>query len=88
MIFKLEFEDRTEYAQAKNEQDLSENYEAEFGDFKEAKKVEEISEEEAKLIMLRNPEFNENDPDDMEEFSLYDAVCGDMFCIVASTEWT
>ncbi|HET8885565.1 MAG TPA: hypothetical protein VFM70_04340 [Salinimicrobium sp.] len=87
MIFKLKFEDKTEYLTAKNQLHLLQNYEEEFFGFQDIQEVIEISDEEAKKIMLKNIEYNENDPDDLEEFSLYDTSVGDDFCLVGSSEW-
>lgn len=87
MIYKLTFEDRAEYAQAKSHLDLLQSYDKEFDDFQEIQEVVEISEEEAKGIMLKNNDYNQNDPEDVKEFSLFDTVVGDDFCIVGSTEW-
>ena len=50
-----------------------------------------ISEDEAKIIMLTNNEYDPELPIDDEfnypEFSLYDTVVGDDFVVVGSTEW-
>ena len=87
MIYKLVCEDRTEYAQAKNQLHLLQSYDEELEGFQDITEVIEISEEEAKSIMLSNPDYNENDPDDLKEWSLYDTCCGDDFQIIGSTEW-
>jgi len=88
MIFKLIFDDKTEYAQARDMLHLLQFYEQEYVDFQEIKEVVELSDEEAKEIMLINVDWDEDDPDDMErEFSLYSQAVGDDFCIIGSTEW-
>jgi hypothetical protein len=87
MIFKLTFPDRTEWAQAKNQLHLLQSYEKEYEGFHEIEDVTEISEEDAKSIMLSNNDYDESDPDDMAEISLFDTVVGADFCIVGSTEF-
>lgn len=87
MIFKLKFDDRTEYATAKNQLHLLQSYESENQGFQEIEEVIEISDEEAKTIMLSNPDYDETDPDDMPEISLFDSAVGDEFLIIGSTEW-
>jgi len=87
MIFKLKFDDRTEFAQAKSHLHLLQSYESEYDGFQDMEELEEISEEEAKKIMLKNTDYDESDPDDMEEISLYDSVVGDDFVLVGSTDW-
>lgn len=90
MIFRLKFSDKTEFAQAKNQLHLLQNYHQEYDDFMDIEEVEEVSDDEAKKIMLSNDEYNDELPESGEnfkEFSLYDSVCGDDFTIVGSTEW-
>jgi hypothetical protein len=87
MIYKLICYDRTEYAQAKNQLHLLQSYDEENSGFHDIMEVVEISDEEAKTIMFRNTDYNEDDPEDVEEISLFDSVCGDDFQIVGSTEW-
>lgn len=90
MIFKLIFDDRQEYAQAKSQLHLLQEYHKEYGGFEDILEVIEISEEEAKTIMLYNNEYNPDLPesdDNFKEFSLYDTVVGDDFAVVGSTEW-
>lgn len=87
MIFKLTFKDdenRIDWCQAKNQLHLLQSYDEEYGDFQDIKEVVEISEEDAKTIMLQNTDYDENEP---ESISLYDTVSGDDFLIVGSTEW-
>lgn len=87
MIFKIEFSSKTEFAQAKDAYHLQEEYSNEYGreEFLEIAKITHISDEEAKTIMLKNTDSSTFE--EMPEFSLYDNVCGDDFCIVGSTEW-
>jgi len=87
MIYKLICNDRTEYAQAKNQLHLLQSYDEENDGFHDITEVVEVSDEEAKVIMLRNTDYNEDDPNDTEEISLYDSACGDDFQIIGSTEW-
>ena len=90
MIFKLEFSDKTEFAQAKSQLHLLQEWNKEYDDFDDILEVTEISEEEAKTIMLKNNEYNDELPEDDEnfkEFSLYDASVGEDFCVIGSTEW-
>ena len=91
MIFKLIFSDKTEYAQAKSQLHLLQEWNNEYDDFYDIQEVIEVSEEEAKTIMLSNNEYDPDLPIDDEfnypEFSLYDSVVGDDFVIVGSTEW-
>lgn len=92
MIFKLEFEDRKEFAQAKNLKHLQEEYAKEYGEEEvlKLKSVTIIDDEVAKTIMLSNNEYNPDLPesdDNFKEFSLYDMVVGDDFIIVGSTDW-
>lgn len=87
MIYKLKFDDRTEWCQAKSQLHLLQSYEKEYDGFQEIEEVTEISDEEAKTIMLKNSEYDETDPTDTAEFSLFDTVIGDDFVIVGSTEW-
>lgn len=92
MIFKLKFSDRIEFAQAKNLIHLQKAYAEEYGEDEvlKLKSVTIINEKTAKKIMLLNNEYNPELPesdDNFKEFSLYDAVCGDEFLIVGSTDW-
>lgn len=91
MIFKLIFEEKKEYVQAKSQLHLLQEYHKEYEGFEDILEVVEISDEEAKTIMLSNNEYNPDLPIDDEfnypEFSLYDTVVGDDFVIVGSTEW-
>jgi len=87
MIFKLKFSDKTEFAQAKSQLHLLQQFNKEYDDFDDIEEVQEISNEEAKTIMLKNCDYNEEDPEDMAEFSLYSTSVGDEFLIIGSTEW-
>lgn len=85
MIFKLQFTDRTEFIQAKSQLHLLQSYEAEYEGFQDINEVEEISEEDAKTIMLTNTDTSTFE--ECPEISLYDLSCGDDFTIIGSTEW-
>ena len=90
MIYKLSFDDdRIDWCTAKDFLHLIKSYDAEFDlPLQELAKLEEISDEEAKTIMVRNTEFDEDNPDDMpEEICLYDLSVGEDFAIIASTEF-
>ena len=90
MIYKLTFEDgRIDWCTAKDELHLLKSYDAEFDlPLQEIESLEEISEEQAKTIMVRNTEFDEDEPDDMpEELSIWELAVGDDFCMIASTEF-
>jgi len=91
MIYKLTFkedENRIDWCQAGSLLHLLQSYAEEYTDFQDIKEVVEISDEEAKTIMLQNTNYDENNPYEMEkEFSLFDTVSGDDFLVVGSTEW-
>lgn len=90
MIFKLKFSDKTEFAQAKNQLHLLQSYSQEYDDFLDIEEVEELTDEQAKAIMLTNTEYNEDlaeSDDNAKEFSLFDYACGDDFLIIGSSEW-
>lgn len=87
MIYKIICDDRTEYAQAKNQLHLLQSYEEEYEGFHDIIEVVEISDEEAKTIMLVNNDYDKDDPNDTKEISLFDSVNGDDFQLIASTEW-
>ena len=89
MIYKLTFEDgRIDWCTAKSQLDLLKSYDAEFDlPLQEVESLEEISDEEAKTVMVNNTEYNETDAEDMETISLFDMVVGDDFCIIASTDF-
>lgn len=87
MIFKLEFKEKKEFVQAKTIDILKEKYIEEYGieDWKDVIQITEISDEEAKGIILTNTDVSTFD--ECPEFSLYDSVVGDDFCVVSSTDW-
>lgn len=86
MIYRLKFSDKEEFATAKNQLHLLQNYEREFGgDWQDIEEVEEISDDEAKVIMLTNTDTSTFE--EMPEFSLYDQAIGDQFAIIGSTDW-
>lgn len=87
MLFKLEFQERNEYAQAKSLSHLREEYEKEYGDNEPLleEMITIISEEEAKKIMLKN--MDESTSEECPEFSLWDIAGGDYFAVLATTEW-
>ena len=87
MIYKLTFEEKTEWCQAKSQLHLLQSYEKEINGFQDILDVTEISDEEAKKIMLINTEYDQNDPADKKEMSLFDFVSGDNFSIVGSTDF-
>lgn len=89
MIYKISFDEgRIDWCTAKDFLHLIKSYDADFDlPIQEIEKLEEISDEEAKTIMVRNTEFDEDDPDDMEEICLYDLSVGEDFAIIASTEF-
>lgn len=90
MIYKLTFEDgRIDWCTAKDELHLLKSYDADFDlPLQEIQSLEKISAGEAKTIMVRNTEFDEDNPDDMpEELSIWELAVGDDFCIIASTEF-
>lgn len=84
MIFELKFSDKTEFANAKSELHLLQEYYKEYGDdFLEIQTIKTITDEEAKTIMLKS-----NEPDLIDEFSLYSCSSDDgFFNIIGSTEW-
>lgn len=91
MIFKLIFSYKQEYAQAKSQLHLLQEWNKEYDDLDDILEVIEISEDEAKTIILSNNEYDPELPIDDEfnypEFSLYDTVVGGYFSVVGSTEW-
>jgi hypothetical protein len=91
MIFKLTFDNgRIDWCTAKDQLHLLKSYDADFDlSLQEIESIDEISEDEAKIIMVRNTEFDEDNPDDMpEELSIWELSTNDVdFKIVASTEF-
>lgn len=90
MIYKLVFEDgRVDWCTAKDPLHLLKSYDSDFElAIQEIEVLQEISDEEAKGIMVRNTEYDEEDPEDDELIRLYDLAVGDDFVIIASTEFT
>lgn len=89
MIFKLTFEDgRIDWITAKGILHLLKEYDKENDlSLQDISDLQEISNEEAKTIMLTNMDYDENDPDDSEFISLFDSAIGDEFCIIGSNAW-
>lgn len=89
MIYKITFEDgRVDYCTAKDQLHLLKSYNEDFDlNLQELKSIEEISEEESKSILVRNTEYNEEDPDEEEQIQLWELAVGDDFVIIASTEY-
>lgn len=90
MIYKLTFDDgRIDWCTAKNQLHLLKSYDKEYDlPLQELENIDEISEEEAKTILVLNAEFDEDNPDDMpEQLSIWELAVGDEFAIVASTEF-
>lgn len=89
MIYKLTFEDgRIDWCTAKNVLHLIKSYDADY-DFpiQELDSIDEISDEDAKLVMVGNTEYDEDDKDDSPTMPLYDLAVGSDFQIIASTEF-
>lgn len=86
MIYKLTFEDgRIDWCTAKNELHLLKSYDADFDlPLQEIEDLQSITDEEAKAIMVKNTEFDEENPN---EISLYDLSIGEDFAIIASTKY-
>lgn len=88
MIFKLTLDDVQEFVTGKDHLHVLQSYDDEYDGFHDITNMEEISDDQAKKEMVRNLEYDEDNPDDMpEEISLFDLSCGDDFAIIASTEW-
>ncbi len=89
MIYKLSFIDgRIDWCTAKDQLHLLKSYDLDFDlPLQEIDSLEEISEELAKTIMVRNTEYDENDPEDSETISLLDLAVDEDFLIIASTEF-
>lgn len=90
MIFKITFEDgRMDWCTAKDQLHLLKSYDADFElPIQEIESIEEISEEAAKTIMVRNTDFDEDNPEDMpKELSIWQLAVGHDFAIIASTEF-
>ena len=90
MIFKLTFSDgRIDWCTAENQLHLLKSYDEELElNLQELESIEEISEEVAKTVMVRNLDYDEEDPHDEEMISLAElASGGDFFATIASTEF-
>ena len=90
MIYKMEFScGITEYCTAKGEFHLLKEYSNEYElDLDDVEGVTLISDEEAKSIMVKNTEYDEDNPDDMpEELCLFDLATGDDFAIISTSEY-
>ncbi|MES2620189.1 MAG: hypothetical protein V4615_04985 [Bacteroidota bacterium] len=90
MIYRLIFDDgRIDWCTAKDQLHLLKSYDADFDlPLQEIESIDEISDDEAKTTMVRNTEFDEDNPGDMpEEVSIYDLSVGEEFEIIASTEF-
>lgn len=88
MIFKLTFEDgRIEWFTAKSQLHLLQSYDTEFDlRLQEIESIEEISDEAAKTIMVKNNEVDEFIDGEIKSISLFDISVGHDFAIIASTE--
>ena len=89
MIYKLIFDDgRIDWCTAKSFLHLIKSYDADY-DFpiQEIEDIREISDEEAKTVMVGNSEYDEDDPNDSPTMALYDLAVGEDFAIIASTEF-
>lgn len=89
MIYKIKFDDgRIDWCTAKNILHLIKSYDADFDlPIQEIDSIDEISDDEAKTIMVLNTGFDENDVEDKEYLPLFDFAVGDSFAIIASTEF-
>jgi hypothetical protein len=89
MIYKLTWDDgRIDWCTAKDPLHLLRSYDKDFDlCLQEIESLEEISDEQAKTIMVENTEYDENDPEDMETISLFDLAVGDEFSVIASNEF-
>lgn len=86
MIFKIEFADKIEFAQAEGSLSLLQEYAKEYGweAFLEMRKVTIIEPTQAKTIMLKNTDNSTYK--ECPVISLYDLQCGDDFVIIGSKE--
>lgn len=87
MIYKIKFDDgRIDFCTAQNIVHLIKTYD-DLYDFpiQELESIDEISEEEAKTIEVRNRDYDEEDLDDQELFPLSHYVNGDDFEMIASS---
>jgi hypothetical protein len=91
MIYKLNFEEgNIEWVTAKSQFHALKSYHTDITDISldEIEGIEEITDEEAKNTMVRNSDFDEDNPDGMPEFiSLYDLGGNtEDFSVIASNQ--
>lgn len=89
MIFKMKWEDgRIDWCTAQNQLHLLKSYDKDYDlELQLLEEIEEISDEEAKTIMLDNSEYEENN-NEPKQISLYDIAGSDTdFMIIGSTEF-
>jgi len=80
---------RVDWCTAKTQLDLLKSYDAENDlSLQDIDDLVEISDEEAKTIMLTNTEHDEDDKDSPPTISLFDCAVGEDFAIVGSSEWS
>ncbi len=87
MIFQVTFPERMEYVQANSQTHLLQKYAEWYDDAGDIKDIEYVTDEEAKIIMLKNNDYDSTDPQDSETISLFDAQTGNEFEIIGSTEY-
>jgi hypothetical protein len=90
MIFKIIFDDnRTDWCTAKNILHLLKSYDDNYSlSIQNIESIDEISEEEAKNIMVKNSEFDEDNPNEMpEQISIYELSVGEDFALIASSDF-
>jgi hypothetical protein len=67
---------------------LLQSYDSELDlSIQDLEQIEDISEEEAKTIMVANVDYDEDNPNDNENISLYDLALNDDFNLIASNEY-
>lgn len=82
MIFKIKHKEIVEYAKAKDLVDLIKSYDDEYG-IGSIVSISVITEAEAKMLPLKNTQYNGNN-DMPPEIMLFDLCVGDDFAIVGS----
>ena len=90
MIYKLTFDDGSiDWCTAKDQLHLLKSYDKDYDlSLQEIETIEEIDEEQAKIIMVNNTEFDEDHPDDMpEQLSIWELAINDEFEIIASNRF-
>lgn len=90
MLFKIELSETIEYAQAKSHLDLLQSYHLELECFMDISKVEEVTNDEARNIILLNTEFDESieeSQDNPKEISLFDLYLTNEFLVLATTNY-